>query len=203
MARSVVDECTALPQEADVRDALRHATAPLHAEVDAALPLARPSPTLDDYREHLQLLSDWTDALRRWPVDAARLDAQSAALRVDLAECDRLLGAAAVGQSLPPVDPKSSAITDPTAFGWGVAYVIEGSQLGGQVLFRRLAESLSPHPLGYLQGAGRDTGARWKAFLAELKAHVVTPTQRKAACDGAVAAFALLLRLHHRDGAVA
>ena len=204
MVLSTVGETKASPEARDVREALRQATAPLHAEVDAALPLARPSPTLADYREHLQLLCDWTAALRRLPGDAARLDAQAAALGTDLAGCDRLLGAAAAPANAQPlVDIASASIGDPTAFGWGVAYVIEGSQLGGQVLYRRLAEPLAPHPLAYLQGAGRDTGAHWKAFLAALREQVASPAQVQAACDGAVAAFALLLRLHRQAGVAA
>lgn len=203
MALSTVGETQASPREADVRDALRHATASLHAEIDASLPLARPSPTLADYREHLSLLRDWTDALRRLPGDAARLDAQAAALHADLASCDDLLGIAPRLDAPPATGaaPTPAPIADPGAFGWGVAYVIEGSQLGGQVLYRRLAEPLAPHPLAYLQGAGRDTGARWKEFLSALRQQLVAPSQVQAACDGAVAAFALLLQLHRRQDA--
>jgi heme oxygenase len=177
----------------DARSALREATAPLHAEVDTTLPLARPTPTLADYRAHLQLLSDWTDRLRALPVDARRLDTQAAALAVDLAECDRLLGAPPQPSTTARVDVTAQSPADPDAFGWGVAYVIEGSQLGGQVLYRRLAEPLAPHPLAYLHGAGRDTGARWKGFLAELQQQLATPERVRAACDGAVQAFGLLL----------
>lgn len=198
MTLSTVGETQASPRKADVRGALRHATASLHAEVDASLPLARPSPTLADYREHLQLLSDWTAALRRLPGDAARLDAQAAALRIDLANCDGLLDAAVRPGATPVADAADAPVGDPAAFGWGVAYVIEGSRLGGQVLYRRLAEALAPHPLAYLQGAGRDTGARWQEFLVALRQQLVTPAQVQAACDGAVAAFSLLLRLHQR-----
>lgn len=181
----------------DVRSALREATAPLHAEVDSRLPLALPAPTLADYRAHLHLLAEWTERLRQLPVDAQRLDAQAAALAVDLAECDRLLGAPTVDATLAAADPRAAGPAgDADAFGWGVAYVIEGSQLGGQVLYRRLAEPLAPHPLAYLQGHGRDTGPRWKAFLATLQQQVATPARIHSACDGAVQAFDLLLQCH-------
>ncbi|MES2531845.1 MAG: biliverdin-producing heme oxygenase [Pseudomonadota bacterium] len=181
----------------DARAALREATAPLHAEVDTGLPLARPSPTLADYRAHLQLLSDWTARLRSLPVDARRLDTQAAALAVDLAECDRLLGTPPERASTAThVDIAAQTPADAEAFGWGIAYVIEGSQLGGQVLYRRLAESLAPHPLAYLRGTGRDTGAHWKGFLAELQRQLATPARIRAACDGAVHAFGLLLACH-------
>jgi heme oxygenase len=173
----------------DPRDALRRATAHLHAEVDASMPLARPNPSLADYQCHLALLADWVNALRALPVDAARLDDEARRVDADLAECDRLLHVPHRGR---PTQSPSHGMA-PGPFGWGVAYVIEGSRLGGQVMYRRLADALAPHSLAYLQGAGRDTGARWTSFLAELRQQLHTDDDVHAACDGAVQAFALLL----------
>lgn len=173
----------------DPRDALRRATAHLHAEVDASMPLARPNPSLADYQRHLALLADWVGALRALPVDAERLDDEARRIHADLTECERLLNAPNRDQPTP--SPSQSMAPGP--FGWGVAYVIEGSRLGGQVMYRRLADALAPHSLAYLQGAGRDTGARWAAFLAELRQQLRTDDDVRAACDGAVQAFALLL----------
>ncbi len=191
---STADDLAVAAPRADVRDALRRATAPLHARVDASVPLAKPAPTLADYRDHLHLLRDWTAVLRALPVDPARLDAQAAALAQDIADCDRLLGDGPTVAPAAEPAPVRMAPAAPAAFGWGIAYVIEGSQLGGQVLYRRLVDALAPHPLGYLQGAGHGTGARWTAFLADLRANVGTPLQIDAACAGAVEAFELLLR---------
>ncbi|MBS0426261.1 MAG: biliverdin-producing heme oxygenase [Proteobacteria bacterium] len=189
MALPATDARRAPASAPDPRDALRRATAHLHAEVDASMPLARPNPSLADYRCHLALLADWVDALRALPVDAERLDDEARRVDADLAECERLLSAPHRDQSTSPPSPA----TAPGPFGWGVAYVIEGSRLGGQVMYRRLADALAPHPLAYLQGAGRDTGARWSAFLAELRQQLRTDDDVRAACDGAVQAFALLL----------
>lgn len=59
------------------------------------------------------------------------------------------------------------------AYRWGVAYVVEGSQLGGAVLYKRLAQQLAPHPLRYLRGAGEaGPGPRWRAFMEALRAGV-------------------------------
>lgn len=199
---TTVDDLTVPARGTDVREALRRATAHLHERVDASVPLAGASPTLADYRDHLQLLQAWTSALRRLPADAARLDAQEAALLQDLAECARLLGVDDARTTPPPAAPAiAPGSASAAAFGWGIAYVIEGSQLGGQVMYRRLAEALAPHPLAYLQGAGCGTGARWNAFLAELRAHVATPAEVEAACAGAVEAFGLLLRCQGAVGA--
>lgn len=72
---------------------------------------------------------------------------------------------------------------------WGLAYVVEGSQLGGQFLYRRLAPRLAPHPLRYLQGTGADTHLRWKAFTRLLNANVQSSFDIQAACAGARAGF--------------
>jgi heme oxygenase len=178
-----------------VRDALRRATADLHAEVDASVPLGQPKPTLADYRNHLRLLLDWTEALRRLPVETHRLDVQQAALQRDLLECDHLLNSLPAAPAAVPAVPASGPADSSPAYGWGVAYVIEGSQLGGQVLYRRLAEPLAPHSLAFLKGAGPGTGARWTAFLSTLEQQISTPAEIESACAGAVDAFGLLLQL--------
>ena len=49
----------------------------------------------------------------------------------------------------------------------GYLYVIEGSTLGGQIISRRLAETLRLGPqtgAAYFYGYGGDTAARWKDF---------------------------------------
>ena len=199
----------------DVRKALQTATAHLHAEVDSALPLASPTATLADYREHLAVLLDWMTGLQpAHPALSGWLDTHRERLQHDLDVCAALLPddpRAAPVETLParleaaPADVMApTAAAGNTAGDWGVAYVIEGSQLGGQVMYRRLAEALAPHPLGYLRGAGSANGRTWPAFLADLRLHVVTPEQQEAACQGAVQAFESLLhcfRARRRAGA--
>jgi heme oxygenase len=179
----------------DVRKALQHATAHLHAEVDSALPLSFPAPTLADYQEHLAVLRDWMTKLQiEHPALSAQLYTHQERLRVDLEICAELFSGKPF--EMPSALPASllPAVTAPSAaVDWGIAYVIEGSQLGGQVLHRRLAESLAPHPLGYLKGEGSATGRHWTAFLNNLRLQVVTPAQQADACRGAVQAFEGLL----------
>lgn len=64
----------------DILAALRDATASRHAELDQGMPLARPAPTLADYRAHLALLRRWLAPIEAWqgryadgPQDAALL----------------------------------------------------------------------------------------------------------------------------------
>lgn len=183
------------------RDALRQATAHLHAAVDVGMPLSRPAVTLADYHQHLCLLRDWVQALRALPLPADRLDAEAAALNLDVQTCERLRGCDSPARRAFPDEPAAHIAGDADALAWGVAYVIEGSRLGGQMLYRRLAEPLAPHPLQYLQGAGARTGAHWRAFLDALRVALDTPARVQTACDGAVLAFEQLLRLSRLAGA--
>jgi heme oxygenase len=185
----------------DVLTALRRATAERHAELDARTPLAAAQPDLRAYRDHLRLLEAWLAPMQDWlalsddglaPRDYLRL------IRADLAHAALadLPGHDAAG----PFNPSSSSSSSSPselggAYRWGVRYVIEGSQLGGAVLYKRLAQRLAPHPLGYLRGAG-SPGPRWNQFIAALRAEVTTPAQIEAACRGARQAFDSLIELN-------
>ena len=135
-----------------------------------------------------------------WPaaLEAARRNGKEARIRHDLRlaaepaplqarDCGRLPGVSA-----------------PDAYALGVAYVIEGSQLGGAMLAKRfhLAAPLGGIASGpapdrataytYLSGYGADTGVLWRRFLVFLDATVQTPAEIEAACRGAVDAFETL-----------
>jgi heme oxygenase len=85
------------------------------------------------------------------------------------------------------------------AFCWGIAYVLEGSRLGGQVLYRRLQPRFAPHPLHYLSPRPA-TAQSWPQTLALLRDRLGTPSGREAGCRGAVAAFEVLLGRFHTAG---
>lgn len=181
----------------DVLTALREATGSRHTELDTRTPLAAPAPDLRAYRDHLHLLEAWLAPLQAWQQDFADGPLQAmprrdlvAQLRTDLQD-PALAG-------LPPPPQLAAAAPWPrdadAAYRWGVAYVVEGSQLGGAVLYKKLHERLAPHPLGYLHGEG-SPGPRWQQFMAGLRAAVVTPAQVEQACRGARQAFDALLAL--------
>jgi len=184
--------------EPDILDALRQATSSLHAQVDQCLPLARPSPSLADYRSHLRMLEAWLQRLSRIEPTPPALAAHRAQLSEDLVACEALLPADTVSRTPVP----ASRVPHAPAFVWGVSYVLEGSRLGGRVLYRQLAERLAPHPLNYLQGAGEQTGAHWKAFLAQLRDQAFGPADVRSACEGAVEAFETLLACHREAEAI-
>lgn len=184
-------------RDTDVLAALRMATASRHERLDSGLPLSAPLPTLDDYAAHLCMVRDWLAPLERWlagfadgPQAEPTLPATTrlALIQADLAE-----------PGMPEVRPLRPAAAWPldagAAWRWGVAYVIEGSQLGGAVLYGRLAGPLAPHPLRYLRGDEAGAGPRWRAFMQALRAQVTTPAEVDEACAGARAAFDAILAL--------
>ncbi|MGV7209712.1 biliverdin-producing heme oxygenase [Oxalobacteraceae bacterium A2-2] len=184
----------------DVLAALREATGERHARLDSSLPLADQAPTLADYRQHLLLLRAWLAPLARW--QAGFHDGPQAAPGRDYlglidADLEDAAFAGLRGAAFPP-DAQPWPAQAPAAYRWGVAYVLEGSQLGGAVLHKRLAARLAPHPLAYLRGAPEGPGPRWKQFLAGLTAAVTTPEQVEQACAGARDAFDHLLALRNQ-----
>ncbi len=172
---------------------LRDATSALHARLDTGLPIAREGAGPADYLRHLALLRSWVGVLQESGARGPRLAAERDALEAELAECQQRLGLQAPRIAL-------AATPDPVfqADGaeWGLAYVLEGSRLGGQVLHKRLAPAMAPLSLDYLRGAGSATGARWKHFVAELQTALQGAARQEAAAAAARRAFELLLRCH-------
>jgi heme oxygenase len=178
---------------ADALSALRSATASRHEELDSGLAIGAPDASLSDYAAHLAMLRAWLAPLQEWLLgfaDGPRFDQAErlALLERDLAE-----------QGM-PAPASLDAVADwprdaSPAWRWGVCYVIEGSQLGGAVLYQRLHERLAPHPLRYLKGIDAGPGPRWRAFMQALREHVRTPQEIDEASAGACAAFDGILAL--------
>lgn len=182
---------------ADVLAALRHATSTRHAALDSGLPLSHEAATLADYASHLVLLRDWLKPLH---AALARSDVGLPGLnRLDEIEGDlahpSLAGLVAPGHAPAHRWPEQMS----AAYRWGMCYVVEGSQLGGAVLYQRLREQLAPHPLGYLRGADGGPGPRWRAFMLALRANVRDEADVADACAGACDAFDAILALAFPD----
>lgn len=187
-------------RESDVLAALRQATAARHERLDSGLPLSAPDATLADYAAHLQLLRAWLAPLQAWldsyddgPQGPSGLPSAPhlALIEADLAD-PALAGHAMPAPAGAPDWPQGAS----AAYRWGVAYVVEGSQLGGAVLYKRLAAQLAPHPLRYLRGAGdAGPGPRWRAFMGALRAEVRGEEEVAEACAGACDAFDRILGL--------
>ncbi|RZA35526.1 MAG: heme oxygenase [Lysobacteraceae bacterium] len=182
-------------RDTDVLAALRTATASRHERLDSGLPLSAAHPSLADYAAHLVMLRDWLAPLERWQAgfsDGPQAEptlpatARLGLIQADLAEP----GMPEPATLRPAVDWPLEASA---AYRWGVAYVIEGSQLGGAVLYARLSTPLAPHPLRYLCGEEGGPGPRWRAFMLALRERVTSPQEIAEACAGACAAFDAIL----------
>lgn len=185
----------------DAVAALRTATHDLHQQLDHGLPLARPNAVLADYAAHLTVLRDWQQALAPW-LERAIIDSNALALlNQDLSDCPAHVRAL-VALPVPDLTALRQVDDGRDGFCWGIAYVVEGSRLGGQVLYRRLLQQLAPHPLRYL-GQRSETGASWPDILASLRTHLDAKPERQSACNGAVVAFELLLLRFRHAGCLA
>lgn len=177
--------------------ALRAATHTRHEALDSGLPIGKDDASLADYAAHLALLRAWLAPLQDWlrhvedgPQADARFDNDK---RLALLQAD--LDEPGMPPSALPVDAAAWPQDASPAWRWGVAYVVEGSQLGGAVLYGRLHARLAPHPLRYLKGDDAGPGPRWRAFMQALRAHVRSPEEIADACAGACAAFDRILAL--------
>ncbi|MFC5461702.1 biliverdin-producing heme oxygenase [Massilia niabensis] len=187
-------------RESDVLAALRQATGSRHERLDSGLPLSSPDATLADYAHHLHLLRDWLTPMDVWL--GAYNDGPQGPGRIAVAPHLPLIAADLAEPSLAnhQSNERTGAAPWPAgasaAYRWGVAYVVEGSQLGGAVLYKRLAQQLAPHPLRYLRGAGEGgPGPRWRAFMETLRAEVRSEADVAEACAGACDAFDRILAL--------
>ena len=177
--------------------ALRAATAGRHELLDSDLAIGRPDATIADYRNHLLMLHAWLAPLEAWlagygdgPQDVSLLTGKPR-LAMIAADLEADVGATVSAVSDTPAWPQDAS----AAYRWGVCYVIEGSQLGGAVLYQRLKEQLAPHRLAYLQGEAAGPGPRWRLFMQAIKAQVTTHDQIGQACKGACDAFDRILAL--------
>lgn len=171
--------------------------------LDTGLTLAGESPTLDDYASHLRMLRAWLAPIEDWlALGPGPRDALAPLRRVPLIDADlddpsflpRRNDFPQRRESMPgqqaPWPHDASA-----AYRWGVAYVAEGSQLGGAVLYQCLASRLAPHPLAYLRGDAAGPGPRWRSFMLALKENVRSEEEVAEACAGACDAFDRILAL--------
>lgn len=73
----------------------------------------------------------------------------------------------------------------------GMAYVVEGTSLGGNVILKRLRDKGADCPeFAFLHPYGSDTGLMWKRFLSAASTRIGTdPEAREMACRGAISAF--------------
>lgn len=178
-------------ETADPLQLLRQATQTVHDRFDAGLGIASEDAGLPDYLGHLRAMRSWMRETRPLWRDveepALRQTQRNNELRLDLIEAD--LCDAGIGDEAPLAAVRLPEAPINAAFLWGVAYVTEGSRLGGKVLYRRLGERLAPHPLRFFQGPADEATPAWPAFIAALRENLNGPEDLDAARQGALWAF--------------
>jgi heme oxygenase len=183
------------PATSPALDVIRASTAEAHRTLESTLAIARSDAGESAYARYLEALLGWLEPLETplwsgaWPaqVAAATRRGKTAWIEADLrarGRDDRQLAALPRQRSLPPLGSLAQR--------FGVAYVVEGAQLGGQLLLRRLGPRLAPLPTRWLQGYGRESAIRWRAFLGALGASLESRMQIQSAADSARAAFELV-----------
>ncbi len=170
-----------------VHQTLREGTRERHETLDRGLALADGPVDRDSYLNYLRALLGWLEPLEQrlwqlgWPASlrAAERAGKSAWLRQDLAE---------TGAHAPPCHD-SPRLQAPDAYALCVAYVVEGSQLGGRFLAKRLENVVPTLPLRYLRGYGEQVGPLWKEFLVHLDSEAGALGREAQALQGACDAF--------------
>lgn len=174
---------------------LRSATRALHEQLENALPIAAQDAGRAEYLDYLQDLWGWMSAFEvqlwdaEWPSEmhAARRGGKLSWIEADLR-------AAGLTQSdidsLPRAGYLPALHSMPRRF--GVAYVIEGAQLGTKVLARSLAPALGDWSPRWLQGYGEQNGGLWRVFMQCAERTLSTPETRREAGAAAADAFASL-----------
>lgn len=183
---------------------LREATADAHATLERQLHIARPEASRADYLAYLSSLWGWMKPLEQglwaasWPADIAPEQRRNKCqwIESDLRAAGRSTDEIAAIPLNP--DPPSWSLPEQR---FGLAYVIEGAQLGTQVLRKRLAPALDAWSPRWLQGYGATTGPYWKTFIAGLDAQVQGEAAREACAAAAQQAFASLTSWFVAQGA--
>lgn len=178
-----------------IMPALRQATHPEHAALEAALDLLAPPFEQQRFRHLLERFYGfhvpWEAAIRREPAIAAFAAPRTrlACLRRDLAA----LGGGEKRLAALPMCDEAAALARTPAHAIGSLYVIEGSSLGGQVIARTMASAtwLPEGGLAYFNPYGDKTGAMWRAFKEWCDAQAQTHDPA-AIVEGARETFARL-----------
>ena len=181
------------PSSSPALQRIRAATSSAHRALEAALAIARPDASDHTYARYLDAWLGFLEPLeeplwtRPWPagIEPSARTGKTEWVKADLAArgwSERELLAIPRQRAIPPLE------SQPQRF--GVAYVIEGSSLGGPVLLRRLQSRLEPRTARFLEGYGRESTAKWRAFVTALGASLRDARDADAAAESARATFA-------------
>ena len=183
-----------MPSSSLALEIIRAFTADAHRALESTLEIGRPDAGEPAYLRYLEALWGWLDPLEsalwaaHWPesIAATTRSGKTRWIEADLRARGR--NADSIARlprqlALPPLDGAAQR--------FGVAYVVEGAQLGGQYLLRRLAPRLAPLPARWLEGYGSDTARHWRSFVVALGAQLQSHGEAEAAAHSARSTFEL------------
>lgn len=174
---------------------LKDETAALHLEAERYVRILDAGASLDDYRRYLCTMAGYHGPLEQ--VFADHADLAAAGFAAGDRRKSHLLARdlRALGVTSWPICPQlPAAIGLPRTL--GIAYVIEGSTLGGRFILSRLLPPIAAMrgaATAFLEGYGAATGERWRAFGMVVERGVITAADEREAADGARDAFARLI----------
>lgn len=171
---------------------LKESTAALHQEAERHVHLLDPGATVNDYIGYLRAFHAFHAAAEPHlrALNASGFESSGRA-RAALA-CEDL---AALGAEPGPACAWSPARADVPSL-LGVAYVLEGSTLGGRFILAKVPPSIAAlrgHATRFLEGHAAETGARWRAFGAIVERELHTDPLIEAACMAACETFRALI----------
>ena len=168
-----------------VRSALRDATGPVHERLHQAQPFAAIADQQLDAAGYTALLGRIA-AFHATVGQQLKVDNRRSQL---LARDLEVLGA-------PAPKPRDWSFPESAAARLGLAYVVEGSSLGGKVIYRQLDYLFGRSAAGrqFFRGSASD-GPRWQALCRRVESEGQVPCAVGEMIAGATAAFALFERL--------
>jgi heme oxygenase len=183
---------------------LREATRDIHEDFETGLKIAAPDAGRDDYLIFISAMYGWLQPfeMRLWQAGwPARMAPEARSCKTRWLETD--LRAAGLDDAAIAQLPRAAwaAHFDSAAQRIGTAYVLEGAQLGSQLLSRTLKPRLAPWPARWLSGYGEQASAYWQAFRKEAVWQLADDAARAAAAAAARAAFSALAGWFRERGA--
>ncbi|WP_339759185.1 biliverdin-producing heme oxygenase [Algoriphagus aquimarinus] len=156
---------------------LRKSTAPLHEQLES-LPVSQsilaPEVAIQEYLHYLDLMHDVIVAVETtvFPILSTEINTLDQRKKTSLLEKDfEVLGFKKQNRlKLKGFSKQGISI----GFAMGVLYVIEGSSLGGRVIYKHIHKVLgleADSGAAYFSGYGERTGLLWKEFMTQLLAH--------------------------------
>ncbi|HWO21551.1 MAG TPA: biliverdin-producing heme oxygenase [Kofleriaceae bacterium] len=185
---------------------LKSETAALHARAEQYVRILDADATAADYHRYLVAMHGYHAPLERGLAAHEGLAAAGfeAPLRQKRALLEQDLAQLSAGRGQCAHDCPRLPALGSLARATGVAYVLEGSTLGGRYVLAKLPPALAAlrgRATAFLEGYGDATGARWRAFGDVVARAIGSPADEDEAAEGACEAFARLidwLALHER-----